>query len=130
MKAHLLVVDDVQEILDLYRLILEEEGYELYLSVYAYEDVKDVEHLCPHLIILDLMFNTRPAGWELLKKLKAYPSTKSIPILLCTAIMSLPDEMADYVRKQEIPVIYKPFEIDDFLQVTRRLLEGSFSVSS
>ena len=129
MKPRILVVDDIQDILELYRLVLEGDGYEVFLSVYAYEDVKDVERLRPHLIILDLMFNTRPAGWELLKKIKVYSPTKSIPILLCTAVMSLNDEMEDYIREQGIPVIYKPFELDMLLQIVRRLMENKDAVS-
>ena len=54
MAASILVINDDQSILELFHLILENEGYEVSSSLVVYEDVKDVEQLNPALIILDV----------------------------------------------------------------------------
>ena len=45
MAQRILVIDDTQEILDLFRVILEAEGYEVLLSTHSYENVVEIEHL-------------------------------------------------------------------------------------
>jgi DNA-binding response OmpR family regulator len=53
MSSRILVINDDQSILDLFDLLLKDEGYEVLLSQVDYEDVKDIEQLRPALIILD-----------------------------------------------------------------------------
>lgn len=43
MSALILVLDDEQSILDLYKLVLEEEGYRVHLMTIPFETVQEVE---------------------------------------------------------------------------------------
>ena len=49
------MVNDTQEILELFRMLLEEEeGYDVVLSGFPIQQVEDIEHINPDHIILDL----------------------------------------------------------------------------
>jgi len=54
MTARIVIIDDEEDILELLSVLLQDEGYEVYLRKLIFEDLADVEHLSPDLIILDL----------------------------------------------------------------------------
>ena len=116
MTARVLVINDDQAILDLYRLLLEGEGYEALLSKIAVENVQQIEEIAPDCIILDLKLGFGRNGLTLLQQLKMYRPTADIPVILCTAAVKLVREQEDVLRKRGIPVIFKPFDIDELLE--------------
>ncbi len=124
MPAHVLVIDDDQSILELFRLILEPEGYQVTLSKSAFEDVQEVEQLKPDLIIMDFTLGRHEDGFLLLQKIKMYRPTKDIPIILCTAAVEIVVEQENVLREKGIPILYKPFDVDELLMVVERLLNG------
>jgi DNA-binding response OmpR family regulator len=68
MAMRVLVVNDTEEILDLFRLLLEEEGYEVVVYSFAPHDLAEVERVKPDLVILDLIFGAEKMGWQLLDR--------------------------------------------------------------
>jgi CheY-like chemotaxis protein len=126
MTSRILVINDDKSILELFRLILHAEaGYDVVLSLSAFEDITEVEHIQPDLIILDFKMGQYHAGWSLLQKLNMYRPTKDIPLILCTAALSEVHQQEEILRQRGIPVIYKPFSVDDLLQVVHDLLSSS-----
>ena len=125
MSAHILVIDDDQSILELFRLILEPEGYQVTLSKSAFEDVQEVDQLRPDLIIMDFKLGRHEDGFLLLQKIKMYRPTKDIPIILCTAAVDIVVEQENVLREKGIPILYKPFDVDELLRVTERMLNTS-----
>ncbi len=123
MPAHILVIDDDQSILELFRLIFEPEGYEVTLSKSAFEDVQEVEQLKPDLIIMDFKLGRHEDGFLLLQKIKMYRPTKDISIILCTAAVDIVVEQENVLREKGIPILYKPFDVDELLMVVERLLK-------
>ena len=121
----ILVVDDTQEILDLFRVILEAEGYEVFLSTHAFENVIEIEHLHPDLLILDFLFGKHNEGWQLLQMLKMHAPTASIPVIICTAALKEVREQEDYLQKKEIQIVFKPFDIDELVSAVKHGLESS-----
>ena len=130
MAARILVVNDTQEILELFRMILEgEEGYEVILSGFPIQDIHDVEQIKPDLIILDLVFGSEKTGMQMLQMLKMKRSTASIPVIICTAALDLVREQEGYLNSQGIHLIYKPFDIDHLMTNVKRLLGSHEHVS-
>ena len=115
-----LVINDTQEILDLFDEILSEEGYEVYQYSYAIRDMAEIERVNPDVIILDLMFGGEATGWQLLQKLRMRRSTAHIPIVLCTAATNSVRETEGYLQSQGVCLVLKPFQIDDLLQSVER----------
>jgi len=131
MKARILVVNDTQEILELFRMILgEEEGYEVVLSGFPIQQVKEIELIKPDLIILDLVLGDEKTGMQMLQMLKMQRSTAAIPVLVCTAALQIVREQEGYLVSQGVHVVFKPFDIDDLLTNIKQLLESHEHASS
>jgi DNA-binding response OmpR family regulator len=131
MKSRILVVNDTQEILELFRMLLEgEEGYDVVLSGFPIQQVKEIEHIKPDLIILDLVLGDEKSGMQMLQMLKMQRSTASIPVLVCTAALQIVREQEGYLVSQGVHVVYKPFEIDDLMANVKQLLESHEHISS
>jgi DNA-binding response OmpR family regulator len=129
LSTRILVVNDTQEILELFRMILEGEGYEVILSGFPIQQIHDVEEISPDLIILDIVFDDQRVGWQMLQMLKMQRSTKDIPVIVCTAALNTVREQEGYLVSQGIHVIYKPFDIDHLITNVKQLLESHEHIS-
>src|SRR5579885_2771659 len=125
--ARILVINDTQELLEMFRLLLEQEGYEVILSGMPILKVGEVEAIQPDLIILDIVFGDRKTGWQMLQMLKMQRSTARIPIVVCTAALREVQEQEGYLISQNVRVIYKPFDIDALLTLIDQAL-GSYEI--
>ena len=124
MAARILVVNDTQEILELFRLLLEEEGYEVILSGFPIQQITDLERINPDLIILDFVFGDQKTGWQMLQMLKMQRSTAIIPVIVCTAALDMVREQEGYLVSQGVHVVFKPFDIDHLISSVKQLLEA------
>jgi len=121
-----MVVNDTQEILDLFRDLLEEEGYRVSLYSFAFQDLAEVKQRKPDLVILDFIIGGEAQGWQLLQKMKMDRETMSIPIVVCTAAIALVRDLEGRLRDKKVGIILKPFDIDDLLrEVSRALAEAA-----
>src|SRR2546430_8654900 len=112
MAARILVVNDTQEILELFQMILESEGYEIVLSSFPFKQINEIEKIEPDLIILDFVFGGENTGWQMLQWLKMQHSTASIPAIVCTGAIRHVQEQEGYLVSKGVHVVYKPFDID------------------
>jgi DNA-binding response OmpR family regulator len=120
--ARILVVNDTQEILEMFQLLLEPEGYEVFLYSFAPHDLTEVQRIQPDLVILDLIFGTEKLGWQLLDKMHMTRETSLIPVVVCTAAINEVRQNEGYLRAMGISVVLKPFDIDLLLQVVKDAL--------
>lgn len=123
MGIRILVINDTQEILEMFRMLLEDEGYEVILSSFPMQKIQEIEEINPQLIILDFIFGERKLGWQMLQLLKMQRSTAKIPIIICTAAESAVRDQEGYLVSQGIQIVYKPFDIDVLLLAIKRALE-------
>jgi len=115
-QRHILVVNDTQEILDLFREILEEEGYRVSVYSYAFRDLDEIKTQRPDLLILDFIIGGEAHGWQLLQKLKLDRATATLPVIVCTAAVQLARELEGHLKEKGVAVVLKPFDIDDLVQ--------------
>lgn len=111
-----LIVNDSQEILDLLREILVEEGHEVVGYSSTFDDLADVKRIAPDVIILDFIIGDENHGWQFLQKLKLDRATATIPVVVCSAAMHLLRELEGHLRDKSVGVVPKPFDIDDLLR--------------
>jgi len=130
MPPRVLVINDTQEILDLFRILLEEEGFEVVLSGFPFQQVSEIEQISPDLIILDIIFGDEKTGWQMLQLLKMKRSTASIPVIVCTAALNAVREQEGYLVSQGVHVVYKPFDIDHILITIKLALESRKNIPS
>jgi CheY-like chemotaxis protein len=121
-SKHVLVVNDSEEVVELFRDILEGLGHRTSATTYAPEDLAEVKKVSPDLVILDLMINGEAAGWQLAQKLRMTRATQGIPLIICTAATDNVREQEGWLAANNIKVVFKPFAVDDLeLAVTKAL---------
>lgn len=84
-RRRVLVVDDDAPTRCLLEILLQREGLETALAVNGQEALEIVKTFKPHLILLDLMMPGL-TGFEVVTKLKMGSDTRSIPIILISAL--------------------------------------------
>ncbi len=122
MSSHILVIDDDISILELFKLAFEMEGYKVSLSQTGFEHPSEVERIAPDLIMLDMHLGQRDSGISLIQQLKDYIPTEPIQIILCTAAQDIKKEQIKRLEEQQVPILYKPFDIDDLLRLVEQSL--------
>jgi DNA-binding response OmpR family regulator len=124
MVPRIMVINDTLEILELFREILNDEGYEVALYSYGVQDMSEVERVKPDLIILDYIIGGEALGWQTLQKLKMRRSTANIPVIVCTAAAKAVYEMDGYLKSKGIDVVLKPFDIEELLSTVKEALDS------
>jgi CheY-like chemotaxis protein len=122
MGLHAMVFNDTQDILELFREILTDEGYNVTICSYGPNDMKKVESVKPDLLVLDLSPHDEKPGWQLLQKLKMKRSTQAIPAVVCTTEIKFAQDIEGYLASKGIGVVFKPFDIDDLMLVIDKTL--------
>lgn len=106
-KEHIFVVDDEEDILELARYNLANEGYQVTCINSGEKAILQVQQNKPDLIVLDLMLPGMN-GFDVCKVIKNNPLTSAIPIVMLTA----KGEESDIVTGLELGAddyITKPF---------------------
>jgi CheY-like chemotaxis protein len=117
------IVDDAEDLREIMREVLEDEGY----PVAAFPDAESMwtglPEQRPALFVIDVLM-PRVTGWELAQRIRAHYGDPPIPVLLCTALTSetMAPEIADQPRTA---LMQKPFSLDDFVEAVARLVRGS-----
>lgn len=108
-KKKILIIEDEEDILELVRYNLKNEGYSVKCSKGGLEGLKLAQTEIPDLIILDLMLPEMD-GLNVCKTLKSGRKTKDIPIIMLTAktdeadiVLGLELGADDYVTKPFSP---------------------------
>src|SRR6266436_6607882 len=103
--ANILVVEDEQLIARLLKETLQIEGYNAVTVLNGEDAIQFALRETPHLIILDLMLPGID-GYEVVRRLRAYPKTMHIPIIVLSSLGEPKDKVSafevgvdDYITK-------------------------------
>ena len=113
-----LVIDDYDDTRELYAFVLQLDGYIVAQARDGRDGLQQARALVPDIIITDL---TMPimGGWETIRRLRADPRTRHIPIIACSGL--------DVRRRMDgaapDAVLAKPCPLDMLLAEVRRLLQ-------
>jgi CheY-like chemotaxis protein len=125
-KKRALVVNDTQEILELFDDILDGLGFESVLMSYAPRELDRIREVEPELIILDFLMGDRELlGWQLLQKLKMDRALATVPIVVCTAAVRAVQEQQGYLTEQGVMIVLKPFTVDQLEEAVQAAMEQS-----
>jgi DNA-binding NtrC family response regulator len=124
MPKHIVIINDTEEILELFRAILHEEaGYEVTLLSFHPQIMAHLLEMKPDLIISDHVFGEEKIGWQFIQKLKMTRDTAEIPVIVCSAAVKELKEMEGYLISKNIGVLFKPFDIDELLALVEKQLK-------
>jgi DNA-binding response OmpR family regulator len=130
MTQHILVMNDNQEILDAFQMLLEDEGYSVTLASYIINDMNELRRIRPDLIILDFMFEGKDGGWQMIQLLKMHKGTADIPVIICTAAQREVRDIESFLQSKGVGIVYKPFDIEELLEAVRRSLRFPETIAS
>lgn len=119
-----MIINNSDDILAMFKKILELEKYEVFLQLFLNSDLRDVRKIKPDLIILDYYVGREGVGWEFLQLLKMEEETADIPVLLCTTAVKLVQEIAPYLATKRVSILRKPFESRDLVESTHAALQN------
>ncbi len=122
LPPHVVVINDDDDLLRVFRELLEGEGYRVSTLTYPTANLSDLVVLAPDLVVLDMVFGGEDVGWNFLQRLRLDRRTVAVPIIVCTAAVRLVRDAQDYLARIGITVVLKPFDIDPFLAEVARLL--------
>lgn len=124
-QPHILAINNSQDVLDLLRELLEEDGFRVSTQTYLTKDLEEIKCLAPECIILDYMWSADDAGWSLLQMLRMDRDTATIPLVLCTGAAREVEALDGHLSEMGIAVVLKPFDIDHLLRVVHGVLRRS-----
>lgn len=117
--SKILVCDDDPGIVEVIKIILEENKYNVQTIQTGKGIQKQIGHFKPDLIFLDLWMPGID-GKEITKVLKRDPRTKKIPIIIISALNDTESISSDIGADD---FISKPFAIPDLLEVVEKNLK-------
>jgi CheY-like chemotaxis protein len=129
-NERILVIDDDPDLVEVIRLILEADGYQVFSAINGAQGLQQVKEINPDLIILDVMMDYTTEGFQVSLALRSpdptseYAAYRDIPILMLTAIHSTtplrftPEE--DYLPVDDF--VEKPLEPADLVAKVEALL--------
>lgn len=126
MSKSVLVVDDYADILYLFKLCLESEGYEVKQASNGKEALEMVQEINPELLVLDVMMPDTD-GLEVTRKIRSQPSLSTMPILLVSANYDISQDCAYDNGANDI--LYKPFHLENFFDKVKSLIKSENTVS-
>src|SRR5215217_1576299 len=116
----ILTVDDTPENLEILRMRLETQGYEVVEACDGDEGFEKAKELKPDLILLDIMMPKRD-GISVVRDLKADPDLRAIPVILVTAKADTKDVVLGLDAGGD-DYLTKPFEHSALLARVRSML--------
>ena len=131
-KPKILTVDDDPDVVELIRITLEANAYEVYSASNGTEALRLVKEIRPDLIILDVMMDTITEGFQVSYQLRSpdpkseYKEFSKIPIIMLTGVSQKmhmkfsPEQDGDYLPVDEF--LEKPIRIEPLLDKIKKLL--------
>src|SRR5919199_5890247 len=116
----ILAVDDTPENLEILRVRLEAQGYEVAEAADGDEGLAKARELKPDLVLLDIMMPKRD-GISVVRELKQDPDLRAIPVILVTAKADIKD-VVEGLDAGGDDYLSKPFEHSALLARVRSML--------
>jgi two-component system, OmpR family, response regulator MtrA len=123
-QSTIAVIDDDTMLGDIVAELLREEGYLTVHCAHATEAHACVVEQQPDLVLLDLVFGREERGWDILDAHVVDPKTNAIPVILITAISPSAIARRDRLEQLGVPLLPKPFHIEELLACIARALGG------
>jgi len=119
-KPTILVIDDCEEILEIFKLVFEAKGYEITTKKSAIDIFTFVQDNKIDILILDIVLNGITSGRHICKGLKSNPLTNYFPIILISAS---PELLFDFRECDADGFIEKPFDLEVAIRKIDALLK-------
>ncbi|MBD2020227.1 response regulator [Leptolyngbya sp. FACHB-36] len=118
--SKVLIVDDSPTMREMVSEHLRYEGYSVIEAADGEEAIAKIQVSIPDLVVTDIVM-PRKNGYELCRWLKSEPTTRNVPVIMCT---SKGEEFDVYwgMKQGADAYITKPYHPPDLLAAVKRLL--------
>lgn len=116
--SRILVVDDEASVLMTYRMILERQGYTVTACRTSRDAISAIENTSFDLVLCDYSLEEQHTGFEVIAAARKRDS--AVPAALLTGYATV--DTADEAVLQNIGIMFKPIEIEEFLATTAKML--------
>jgi CheY-like chemotaxis protein len=123
-KPRIMIVEDDRNMIELYSLFLEQEGYEPVPAMGGQEALRLLKETSVDLILLDLMMPVVD-GWAVLRAIREQETLRALPVIIATIRSPIEDP-----RQVEAHAglfegyLVKPFIVHDLLLQIKEALDG------
>ena len=124
----IMVVDDEPELVDMVRLILESDGYDVVTASGGQEALEKIPVEMPALVLLDIIM-PKMDGWEVFSRIKGNPKTHDIPVIMLTAKDQRIDKLIGLHVVKVNDYITKPFGRAELLERIKKVLNETQKVA-
>ncbi len=121
MSKKIMVVDDEPDTVDLIKLVLETEGFEVVPAYSGRECLEKLESEKPAAVLLDIMMPEMD-GWEVFKKIRE--KYEDMPVAMLTVRNQDIDKMLGLHVLKVDDYITKPFGRKDLVERVKKLVES------
>lgn len=126
-KKHILCIEDEAEMIELMRLVLEREGFEVTGAMGGEQGLRAMKEKKPDLILLDLMMPGID-GWEVYRQMRADRELTEIPVIIVTAKAQSIDKVLGLQVAKVADYITKPFGPKELIASIQRVLTKQSSI--
>ena len=119
--AHIFVVDDEEDILDLVSLILTKYGYTLTKFKKGQKVHEEASKNKPDLLLVDLIM-PEITGIDVIKQIRADSETKNIPIVIFSALGNK-ERVDEALEAGANMYLRKPFQINELVEAIENNLK-------
>lgn len=120
-KKRILCIEDEVEMIELMRLVLEREGFEVEGAMGGEQGLKAMRQHKPDLILLDLMM-PGVDGWEVYRQMRADRELAEIPVIVVTAKAQSIDKVLGLQVAKVADYVTKPFGPKELISSIERVL--------
>ncbi len=112
MKKRILIVEDEPSILELLRIVLTRQGYEVYTCSTGRDAIATMKQVNPHLVILDVMLPGLD-GVGIVRIMSEDEILSSTPVIVSSALLESEKLFSNYPQVKGFCA--KPFVLKDFV---------------
>ncbi len=121
-RTRILVVDDEPAVLLTYRMILEQKGYDVTVATCSRDACAALDKGGLDLMLCDLSLEEQNSGFEVIEYARqTHPEMRSV---LLTGYAT--KDIADRAERESIPVLFKPIDIEEFLNTIAAQLRSAY----
>ncbi len=119
--SRVVVIEDDPEMIELVKLILTKEGFQVSGAMGGKDGLKVIEQFKPDIVLLDLMMPDMD-GWEVYQSMKTNDAMKHIPVIIITAKAQSIDKVLGLHIAKVDDYITKPFSPSELATSVRKVL--------
>ncbi len=126
----ILIIDDDADVVTYLETVFRDHGYEPLCAADGEAGLEIARAQLPDLICLDISMPA-PSGVRVYRELRGDPKLAGIPVVMVTGVLR---QFEDFIgRRRQVPppdaYIAKPFQVEELLNVVRRILGAPATTS-